>query len=138
MPPRLLTLLGLIQNALANLGSEAVASPPARSVNFHKAVAQMSFADGSGSIMLQNFTLADGQICVRAVFAWADGLENGTSSIYPRDNFDWLAAADHIAAAWIAGKPQPIVAPPVTQSNPVSAPAEAEASSPAEVVAATG
>jgi len=104
MAPRLLTLLNLIENALANQGSTAVAVPPLRSVSFHKGMARMSFADGSGSILLQNFTLADGQICVRAVFFWAVNPLERSHSIYPREDFDWLGAADQIARGWLAGQ----------------------------------
>jgi hypothetical protein len=97
-------------------------------VSFHKGMARMNFADGSGSVMLQNFTLADGQICVRAVFTWADTAEAGTYSIFPRDSFDWTVAADQIAAAWLAGKPKPVAT--------VSSSAEASGSSKEPAVAA--
>ncbi|MFT3868639.1 MAG: hypothetical protein QM715_09080 [Nibricoccus sp.] len=117
MAPRLLTLLSLIETALVNQGSTAVAKPPARSVSFHKAMARMNFSDGSGSIMLQNFTLADGQICVRATFAWAESTASGSHAIYPREKFDWLTAADEIAGAWMAGKPPPAAATTVTETQ---------------------
>jgi hypothetical protein len=135
MAPRLLTLLNLIETALVNQGSSAVASPPARAISFHKGMARMSFTDGSGSIALQNFTLADGQICVRAILNWAESAESGTQSIYPREGFDWLGAADQIAGAWIAGKPPPVTAPRVTVEEKQ---AEPETDSSSEVVAATG
>jgi len=63
----------------------------------------MIFADGSGSILLQNYTLADGQICVRATYSWEGRAANNSLSVYPRESFDWLAAADKLAALWIAG-----------------------------------
>jgi hypothetical protein len=127
MAPRLLTLLSHIENALANHGSHAVASPVSRSVNFHKGLARIIFKDGSGSIHLQNFTLADGEICVRAVFSWEGKKDTGTLSVYPRESFDWLAAADQIASAWLTGKrataaPVPISAEPAHPSiEPVAA-----------------
>lgn len=108
MAPRLLTLLSLIETALVNNGATAVASPPARAVSFHKGMARMNFADGSGSIVLNNFTLADGQICVRAMLNWGEGVQPGSQSIYPRENFDWPAAAEQIATAWISGTPPPV------------------------------
>lgn len=117
MPPRLLTLLGLIETALVNQGSKAVAAPPNRSVSFHKGVARMSFSDGSGSILLENFTLADGQICVKAVFFWGEGAECGSFSIYPREKFDWNAAADQIATACLASRPQPVAQAKVTTTT---------------------
>jgi hypothetical protein len=104
MAPRLLTLLNHIETAFSNRGSPSVSVPPLRTINFHKGMARMTFADGSGSILLQNFTLADGEICVRAVFSWGDSASTGSHSIYPRELFDWPAAADQIAGAWINGQ----------------------------------
>jgi len=104
MAPRLLTLLNQIETALANHGSSVVSTPPLRTLNFHKGLARMAFADGSGSILLQNFTLADGQISVRAIFSWEGNADTPSLSIYPHEYYDWLAAADQIAAAWLAGQ----------------------------------
>jgi len=129
MAPRLLTLLTHIENALTSHGSSAVASPAVRSVSFHKGLARITFSDGSGSIHLQNFTLADGQICVRAVFSWTGSADTGTQSVYPRESFDWQAAADQLATAWLAGQSAVAAA--------VQTPAETEAS-PRESVEATG
>lgn len=131
MAPRLLTLLNQIETALANHGSPVVSTPPLRTINFHKGLARMAFADGSGSILLQNFTLADGQICVRAVFSWEGSTESSSHSIYPREQFDWLTAADQIAAAWLAGQV------PAKPSVPASPPAQ-DADSAREEVAAAG
>ena len=129
MAPRLLTLLTQIEKALASHESHAVASPVTRAVNFHKGLARITFSDGSGSIHLQNFTLADGQICVRAVLSWEGKKDTGTLSVYPRESFDWPAAADQIATAWLTGE-SAIAAPAPT-------PAET-ASQPRESIAATG
>ena len=131
MAPRLLTLLNQIEIALSNREAPAVSKPPLRSVNFHKGMARANFADGSGSILLQNFTLADGQICVRAVFSWEGSADTGSHSIYPRENFDWFTAADQIASAWLAGQPV------VPSSAEATAPAE-DAGSSSEPIAATG
>ena len=91
----------------------------------------MAFADGSGSILLQNFTLADGQICVRATFSWEGNTDTSSLSIYPREQYDWLAAADQIAAAWLAG--QTPAKPAVQASSPTQ-----EAGPAIEEVAAAG
>lgn len=130
MAPRLLTLLNLLETALANRGAHAVATPPLRTVSFHKGLARMNFTDDSGSILLQNFTLADGQICVRAVFSWAGNPETSSVSIYPREDFDWFGAADQIASAWLAGQN--------TGSGASVAEQVSEAGSSMEPVAATG
>ena len=129
MAPRLLTLLSQIEKALAIQGAQAVASPVARSINFHKGLARITFSDGSGSIHLQNFTLADGQICVRVVFSWQGRTDTGTLSVYPRESFDWHAAADQIASAWLAGQSVAVA--------PAQSPVETDRS-PRESVAATG
>lgn len=132
MAPRLLTFLNLIETALANNGASEVSAPPMRTVSFHKGIARMAFADGSGSILLQNFTLADGQICVRAVFSWAGRTETGSRSIYPRESFDWLGAAYQIAEAWEAGRN-------AAPADPAALPtAGAEADHGVENIAATG
>lgn len=130
MSPRLLTLLNHIETALANHGSRAVGAPPLRTMNFHKGMARMTFTDGSGSILLQNFTLADGQICVRAVFSWEGRAETAMFSIYPREDFDWLGAADQIATAWFGGQT------PSGAADTASAPEPSHAA--IEEVAATG
>ena len=71
MAPRLLSLLTLIESALSQNESPSVAKGrPSRTVNFHKGLARAVFNDGSGSILLQGFTLADGQICVKAMLEW--------------------------------------------------------------------
>jgi hypothetical protein len=107
MAPRLLTLLTQIENALVGQGLRAAALPVIRSVNFHKGLARLDFSDGSGSILLQNFTLADGQICVRAVFSWKGNASTATQSVYPRESFDWAGAAEQLAAAWLGGQNAP-------------------------------
>jgi len=94
----------------------------------------MTFADGSGSILLQNFTLADGQICVRAVYSWEGSSANGTLSIYPRESFDWLNAAYQLAGVWIAG-PQ---TPPSTSAQAVVSADDALASQVQDPIGATG
>lgn len=61
----------------------------------------MTFADGSGSIVLQNFLLADGELCVRVDLRRARTPGSGASVIYPRTGaFDWTMAAARIARAW--------------------------------------
>ena len=67
----------------------------------------MVFSDGSGSITLQNFTLADGQLCVKAEFGWAQTDAISSCAIYPTpENYDWLGASYKIAQAWMVGPKQ--------------------------------
>ncbi len=105
MPPRLLSVLNAVEQALVLNDSPSIAQRPERFVNYQKGVARMTFVDGSGSITLQNFTLADGEICLRAEFVWAkSGQYVGSLSVYPTaENFNWIQAAEKLADAWVAG-----------------------------------
>lgn len=110
MPPRLLSFLSSIEQVLAGDACPSVQTRPRRSVNYQKGIARMTFADGSGSITLQNFTLADGQICIKAEYLWAWPQPTvGSHAIYPStDNFDWFGAAYKVAQGWMAElKPAP-------------------------------
>lgn len=103
MPPRLLSLLSLIEAALAGRGR-----PPAvtRSADYRKGIARMTFADGSGSIVLQNFHLADGQLCMRVDLRRTGATEAAETAIYPQASaFDWAEAAARIARAWSMAAP---------------------------------
>ena len=104
--PRLVSLLSSIEKALVSYACPSVGGRPQRVVNYQKGVARMSFSDDSGSITLQSFTLADGQICVKAEFYWAQTQQTGTYSIYPsNDNFEWSGAAIRLGEAWMNGLP---------------------------------
>lgn len=105
MPPRLLSLLSSVESALINQGWPGVNTPPQRAVNYQKGIARMIFSDGSGSVTLQNFVLADGQICVRAQFTWAPSQATASCSIYPTGNeYNWNTAAEKIADGWVNGQ----------------------------------
>lgn len=105
MAPRLLSLLTSIETALAHRGAAAVKDLPQRTISFHKGIAQITFADGSGSIALQNFTLTDGALCVKAAITWTGSTATASHSIYPNEGFNWMDAADKIAALWMQGLP---------------------------------
>lgn len=103
-PGRLLSLLNAIEEALSANECASVSGRPQRFVNFQKGIARMTFADGSGSITVQNFTLADGQTCVKALYAWAGNGKTGNGAVYPKgDNFDWQGASFRLAEQWIDG-----------------------------------
>ncbi len=98
MPPRLLSLLSLIEAALSGSVQGGVVM---RSANYPEGIARMTFADGGGSIVLRNFLLADGELCVRVDLRRAGTAGAGASVIYPRTGaFDWTTAAAKIARAW--------------------------------------
>lgn len=104
--PRLLSFLTLVENALIDEGCAGLQQPAVRSVNFHKNLARMAFADGSGAILLQTFVLADGESCVKASVTWAGADAVVTESVFPKGNvFDWQSAASRVARAWMAGPP---------------------------------
>jgi hypothetical protein len=89
---------------LTNQGCAVVDVPPQRAVNFQKSIARMIFSDDSGSLALQNFTLADGQICIRAQYTWAPSQATSSYSIYPSgEDYDWAGAAVKIAEGWATG-----------------------------------
>lgn len=103
MAPRLLSLLSLVQSALIEQGVALDRQSVQRSVSYHKGLARMSFEDG-GSISLQSFTMADGQICVKAALMRAGQADALIHAIYPhRADHDWRESAESIALAWVAG-----------------------------------
>lgn len=118
MAPRLLSLLSKIETALTEQGASIVARPMQRSVSYHKGLARLTFADG-GAIALQSFSLADGQICVKAALSWAGREGHVIHAIYPHsETHDWAASAEGVALAWMSG---PASALPLPQNNTVSA-----------------
>jgi hypothetical protein len=103
MAPRLLSFLTLIEKALVNQASPAVSTSAQRAVNFHKGLARMVFSDGTGSIQLQTFVLADGETCIKAALSWTGANAVVHEAIYPQGNFDWYSAAEKIAQVWVSG-----------------------------------
>lgn len=97
MPPRLLSLLSSIEEALGDI---APVGRVMRSVDYGKGIARMTFADGSGSIVLRNFVLTEGQLCVRVELHRAGAAVPRSTAIYPQTPRDWLAATVRIAEAW--------------------------------------
>jgi hypothetical protein len=89
MTTRLLSFLLLIEDALSTRHGSSVTST--RMVNYHKGLARMAL-EGGGVVHLQNFSLADGQICLKAALYWPSCEAPATHAIYPQENFDWRAA----------------------------------------------
>jgi hypothetical protein len=93
-------LLSLIEGALATL---VPVGNVLRSANYRKGIARMRFDDGRGSIVLQNFSLADGQLCLRVELHRVGANVPGETAIYPQGaRFDWEAEAARIAREWSA------------------------------------
>lgn len=103
MSPRLLSLLSSVEAELSR-GPGAVRAA-GRSADYRRGVARLSLADTAGrpagGLVVQNFLLADGQLCVRARFLGVDGRELGEGAIYPTtERFDWDVAARRLAREW--------------------------------------
>lgn len=99
---RLLSLLSAIEAAVLRVRPGPQGS---RSVDYLKGVARLVPGDGGGRMVLQHFTLADGQSCVRVTFFRDAGTQEAIS-IYPQgDDFDWQRAASRVAEAWLGGVP---------------------------------
>lgn len=108
MAPRLLSLLSKIESSLAEQRSPAVNQPVQRAVSYQKGLARMTFAAG-GAITLQCFSLADGQMCIKAGLSWPGSDDTVVQAIYPHGkSHDWAASAESVALAWMAG---PVTAP---------------------------
>lgn len=121
MAPRLLSFLSQIQTALTEQGAATASQPSQRSVSYHKGLARIVFNDG-GSISLQNFVLADGQMCIKAALLWAGHAEPVIHAIYPRGRaHDWQASAESVALLWVTG---PQAALPIAVGLPDVSPSE--------------
>lgn len=97
MPPRLLSLLASIEEALGDIAPVGRVS---RSADYDKGIARMTFLDGGGGIVLRNFVLAEGQLCVRVELRRTGAAAPVLTAIYPQTARDWSAATVRIAEAW--------------------------------------
>ena len=114
MDARLVSFLTLIENSLTSVESPAVKTRPQRMMNFNKGLARMVFADGSGSISLQAYVLADGQVCLKAALNWAQSGAVSTQTFYPKEGYNWAGAAEKVAYAWMDGPPETVASAPVS------------------------
>lgn len=115
MSNRLLSLLTEIERAL-------VANDPApdggswdtmRLINYHQGLARLTLAVKSpenvtksrGSILLQDFALADGSKCMKANLGWEGADSTMVYAIYSKPLMDWSHEARQIAAKWLDSQP---------------------------------
>lgn len=97
MMPRLLSLLSLIEAALSAQAESAVV---VRSANYRTGIARMALGEG-GSVMVQNFQLADGQLCMRVGMSRSGTAGGAELFIYPQAvAFDWEEAVARVAREW--------------------------------------
>jgi hypothetical protein len=103
MPPRLLSLLSLIEKSLFDIGQSVGVT---RVADYRKGIARMSFTKGRGTIVLHNFLLADGQLCVRVEMRRQGVEQPFESAIYPQaKGFNWKLSASQLAEEWVAMDP---------------------------------
>jgi hypothetical protein len=106
MSPRLLSLLSLIEAAF---GDRMPAVGNTRLADYRNGIARMTFTGGAGEIVLQNYLLADGQLCMRVLLRPAGQsvpAEVIETAIYPKQGFfDWSAEADRIVHLWLDRAP---------------------------------
>lgn len=102
MSLRLLSLLSLIQQRLERLGSSEDGQAAIRSVNYELGMGRLLFRSG-GTITLQVQGGALGAGCIKATLNWPGGSESQVHSFFPGLNgYDWSAAAESLALAWMA------------------------------------
>ncbi len=116
MSLRLLSFLNQIETALTNNDPERFQAPGERVVNYQKGIARLSLGPGLGSITLQAYTLAAGQICIKIQLAWTQAEGARIMSIYPQAKFDWFSEAYKIAEAWLGGPGQAELMPAGAES----------------------
>ncbi len=114
MSNRLLSLLTEIERALIanNPAPDGGSWDTMRLINYHQGLARLTLAvkaadhvtSPHGSILLQNFTLADGSQCLKANLSW-EGQENtSVYAIYAKPQINWALEASQIAIKWLDGQ----------------------------------
>lgn len=105
MSSRILWVLNLLESSLRDRECTAVDKTPLRMVSFDKGIGRLSFADGSGDVVVQCFTLADGQTCMKLQLRWTGSEQIKTHSLYPQGNFQWDEQVGVVADSWMEGPP---------------------------------
>jgi len=113
MSLRLLSFLSLIQQRIERAAPTGAEVGPVRSVNYEQGLGRLQFQDG-GSITLHVQGGAHPQGCIKGVLCWSGSTERATRVFFPGPGgHDWTAAAEELAAAWLAG--------PGTSAQPIRA-----------------
>ena len=84
----------------------------ARLINFHQGLARLTLSVRSttgqvaprGTILVQNFTLADGTLCLKANLAWRGTDATMVSAVYSKPDTNWRGEAGQIAVKWLDGQ----------------------------------
>ncbi|MGH7996792.1 MAG: hypothetical protein ACREFX_10610 [Opitutaceae bacterium] len=84
----------------------------ARSVNYHQGLARLTLGARKsgeapvplGAILIQEFRLADGSICLKSRLGWAGAAEGESHAIYESPETLWSTEARRVASLWQAGR----------------------------------
>lgn len=95
---RLLSFLDLVETALRADGLDLIPAQVTRQVNYEAGLARLELP-GQISLVVQNFTLADGQLCLKAW--WHDPVqgESAPLAFFDGAGNDWKTIARKVAAA---------------------------------------
>ena len=95
---RLLSFLDLVETALRADGLDLTPAQVSRQVSYEAGLARMDLP-GDISLFVQNYTLTDGQLCLKAW--WRDAVRGDTPmrSFFDASGLDWKAVARQVAAA---------------------------------------
>jgi hypothetical protein len=105
MAPRLLSIITLLEGALRDREAPAMTQTPTRLISFHRGIGRLVFADKSGEIAIQTFSLADGQMCIKLQIRWTGTPATVTHALYPQGNFQWDERIGSVADSWCEGPP---------------------------------
>jgi hypothetical protein len=110
---RLLSFLTEIERAIrmeANADETSIWTA-SRIVNFGAGLARLTLTchDDSGmptgTILIQHYALASGDICLKASLGWEGAEERSIISVYETPLLNWKLEASRIATGWLAGPP---------------------------------
>jgi hypothetical protein len=83
-----------------------------RIVNFHTGLARLTFKarmsgalEPRGTVQLQQFRLADGQVCLKVHLSWPGTEATKTLAIYSVPDLNWKAEGNRVAEGWLDGPP---------------------------------
>ncbi|MEY2882034.1 MAG: hypothetical protein RLZZ15_4414 [Verrucomicrobiota bacterium] len=108
---RLLSFLTAIEKALVaeSPALDGGAWDSSRMISFHRGLARLTLAprpgnDGpQGGLLLQEFELADGSLCLKAGLSWQGSEASAVVAVYSTPQLNWKLEASRIAGAWLAG-----------------------------------
>jgi len=125
---RLLSFLTEIERAIrmeANADETSIWTA-SRIVNFGAGLARLTLTCNddsgmpSGTILIQHFALASGDVCLKANLSWEGSEEHSILSVYETPLLNWKLEANRIATGWLAGPPAKSVSMPTPDSERIA------------------